>query len=118
MEIVRILDNFKPLEGSVLSIGSYDGIHRGHLEIVSSIVHHGRARGIPSTLITFEPHPRHVLDKRNKNNYLFLRPETIITYFYVQRQQLLIFRSRDLTSSFLGPGPMKTNQFRPYLCCV
>ena len=75
MEIVRILDNFKPLKGSVLSIGSYDGIHRGHLEIVSSIVHHGRARGIPSTLITFEPHPRHILDKRNKKLPMLMRLE-------------------------------------------
>tara|TARA_Y100000768_G_scaffold197688_1_gene148572 strand:+ start:1148 stop:2038 length:891 start_codon:yes stop_codon:yes gene_type:complete len=47
----------------VLTLGSYDGIHRGHREILSSVVHHARARGIPSVLVTFDPHPRHVLEK-------------------------------------------------------
>jgi riboflavin kinase/FMN adenylyltransferase len=75
MEVIRSLDNFKPLQGSVLTIGSYDGIHRGHLEIISSIVHYGRARGLPSTLITFEPHPRHILERSNQKLPVLMRIE-------------------------------------------
>ena len=63
MEIIRSLENLNPMQGSVLTLGSYDGIHRGHREILSSVVHHSRARSLPSVLITFDPHPRHVLEK-------------------------------------------------------
>ncbi len=63
MEIIHSLESLNPLRGSVLTLGSYDGIHRGHREILSSVVHHARARGIPSVLVTFDPHPRHVLEK-------------------------------------------------------
>ena len=67
MEIIRSIDNFTPLRASVLTIGSYDGIHRGHHEILSSVVNHAHARDLPSVLITFDPHPRHVLeDNENK----------------------------------------------------
>ena len=67
MEVIRSIDNFNPLSSSVLTIGSYDGIHRGHHEILSSVVNHASARGLPSVLITFDPHPRHVLeDNDNK----------------------------------------------------
>lgn len=62
MEIIRQLDSFKPLDSSVLTIGSYDGIHRGHHNILSAVVNHAQARDVPSVLATFEPHPRHILD--------------------------------------------------------
>ena len=63
MEIIRSLESLNPMQGSVLTLGSYDGIHRGHREILSSVVHHARAKNLPSVLITFDPHPRHVLEK-------------------------------------------------------
>ena len=63
MEIIHSLESLNPLQGSVLTLGSYDGIHRGHREILSSVVNHARARRLPSVLITFDPHPRHVLEK-------------------------------------------------------
>tara|TARA_B100002051_G_scaffold10132_1_gene8623 strand:- start:1503 stop:2441 length:939 start_codon:yes stop_codon:yes gene_type:complete len=63
MEIIRSLESLNPLQGSVLTLGSYDGIHRGHREILSSVVNHARARSLKSVLITFDPHPRHVLEK-------------------------------------------------------
>ena len=62
MEIIRSLKRFKPLSSSVLTIGSYDGIHRGHHEILSAVVNHAHARSVPSVLVTFDPHPRHILD--------------------------------------------------------
>ena len=62
MEIIRNLKNHNPLAASVLTIGSYDGIHRGHHDILSAVVNHAHARKIPSVLVTFDPHPRHILD--------------------------------------------------------
>jgi len=62
MEIIRNLNNHNPLAASVLTIGSYDGIHRGHHDILSAVVNHAHARKVPSALVTFDPHPRHILD--------------------------------------------------------
>ena len=62
MEVIRDIGEIKPLSSSVLTIGSYDGIHRGHHDILSSVVSHAHARRVLSVLITFDPHPRHVLD--------------------------------------------------------
>ena len=62
MEIIRELKTFIPLKSSVLTIGSYDGIHRGHHDIISAVVNHANARNVQSVLVTFDPHPRHVLD--------------------------------------------------------
>jgi len=62
MVVTHQLDSFNPLNSSVLTIGSYDGIHRGHHNILSAVVNHANARKVPSVLTTFEPHPRHILD--------------------------------------------------------
>ena len=62
MEIIRNIKEYNRLAASVLTIGSYDGIHRGHHDILSAVVNHAHARKVPSVLVTFDPHPRHILD--------------------------------------------------------
>jgi riboflavin kinase / FMN adenylyltransferase len=47
--------------GSVLTIGTFDGVHRGHREILRRLVERGRAAGLPTALITFRPHPLSVI---------------------------------------------------------
>jgi len=46
---------------SVATIGVFDGVHRGHAEIIGKAVEQARARDIPSVLVTFVPHPSEVL---------------------------------------------------------
>ena len=41
----------------VLTIGVFDGVHRGHRELITRAVDSARERGIPSVLMTFDPHP-------------------------------------------------------------
>jgi riboflavin kinase/FMN adenylyltransferase len=43
-------------------MGTFDGIHRGHLALVKPLIAGARAAGAASVLVTFEPHPRCVLD--------------------------------------------------------
>ena len=45
----------------VATIGNYDGVHRGHLAILSSVVESARREGCLSMLITFDPHPLSVV---------------------------------------------------------
>lgn len=45
----------------VLTIGVFDGVHRGHAELIARAVKSGRARGVPAVLMTFDPHPMEVV---------------------------------------------------------
>ncbi|MGC8773852.1 MAG: bifunctional riboflavin kinase/FAD synthetase [Chlorobaculum sp.] len=49
-------------EPSVVTIGSFDGLHVGHRKIVGSMIGHARELGFRSVVVTFEPHPRIVLE--------------------------------------------------------
>ena len=45
----------------VLTIGVFDGVHRGHAELIARAVKSSRARGVPTVLMTFDPHPMEVV---------------------------------------------------------
>ncbi len=47
--------------GAVVTVGSFDGVHRGHRAVVAETVRRARAAGRASVLVTFEPHPLAVL---------------------------------------------------------
>ncbi|MFI9365486.1 bifunctional riboflavin kinase/FAD synthetase [Kitasatospora sp. NPDC053057] len=46
---------------SVVTIGSFDGVHRGHQLIIGQAVERARELGLPSVVVTFDPHPREVI---------------------------------------------------------
>ncbi|MGW0914800.1 bifunctional riboflavin kinase/FAD synthetase [Streptomyces sp. NPDC002784] len=46
---------------SVVTIGSYDGVHRGHQLIIRHTVERARELGLPAVVVTFDPHPKEVL---------------------------------------------------------
>ena len=58
----------RSLGRSFLSLGSFDGLHLGHQAVVGTLVGCARAEGVAATVITFEPHPRCVLDPVNCPN--------------------------------------------------
>ena len=41
-----------------LTIGNFDGVHRGHQAMLALLINEARHRGVPSCVMTFEPHPR------------------------------------------------------------
>ncbi|MFE7721730.1 bifunctional riboflavin kinase/FAD synthetase [Nocardia rhizosphaerihabitans] len=45
----------------VLTIGVFDGVHRGHAQLISRAVAAAKKRGVPSVLMTFDPHPMEVV---------------------------------------------------------
>ena len=59
MELVRGLANLRdPHRGSVVTIGNYDGVHRGHQHMLATVTGRARELGLPATVVTFEPTPR------------------------------------------------------------
>jgi riboflavin kinase/FMN adenylyltransferase len=45
----------------VVTIGVFDGVHRGHQVIIGAAVERARALGLPSVVLTFDPHPSEVV---------------------------------------------------------
>lgn len=52
--------------GCVLTIGNFDGVHRGHQALLAKLVALSRATGLPSAVLTFEPHPREYFAHENR----------------------------------------------------
>jgi len=51
----------KILDASVVTIGNFDGVHRGHAAIFAHLKQHSISIGLPSVVVTFEPHPLKIL---------------------------------------------------------
>lgn len=51
-----------PRQGSVVTVGTFDGVHLGHLAVLDEISARAKAAGRASVLVTFEPHPLEVVN--------------------------------------------------------
>lgn len=50
------------VSGTVVTVGTFDGVHLGHRDVIRRLVDKSRASGFPSLLVTFEPHPLEVVN--------------------------------------------------------
>ena len=58
------------LDGAWLTIGAYDGVHRGHQAILKQLSREAHAAGAAAALLTFYPHPSEVLRGPQHSFYL------------------------------------------------
>ncbi len=49
------------LPGCVVTLGNFDGVHRGHRAVLAELLAQARDRGVPAVALTFDPHPLAVL---------------------------------------------------------
>lgn len=61
MAVFFDIDQLPTFNNTVLTIGTFDGVHLGHRVILNEVVKHAKAVNGESVLITFEPHPRKLL---------------------------------------------------------
>jgi len=61
MKVFKGLNNLPPFENAVATIGSFDGVHSGHRELLRRVTSTAAASDGESIVLTFEPHPRYVL---------------------------------------------------------
>jgi riboflavin kinase/FMN adenylyltransferase len=50
-------------QNTVITIGTFDGVHIGHKKIIERLIEVGKAKKLEPTLLTFFPHPRMILQK-------------------------------------------------------
>lgn len=57
MKLLRDGRHKKVLEGSVVTLGNFDGVHLGHMRILTRLLGRARLLRVPAVVYTFEPHP-------------------------------------------------------------
>lgn len=57
MKLFRSLNQLKNIPPLALTIGNFDGVHRGHFEIISTVKKIAKEKNLASAILTFEPHP-------------------------------------------------------------
>ncbi len=61
MQVHREINKLPPFRKAAITIGTFDGVHKGHQQIINALVEKAKGSGGESVLITFHPHPRKIV---------------------------------------------------------
>jgi len=61
VRVWRGLDEVEDVKRSVVTVGVFDGVHRGHRHVIAQVVRHAAELGADAIVVTFDPHPMAVL---------------------------------------------------------
>jgi riboflavin kinase/FMN adenylyltransferase len=89
------------LEQSWLTIGSFDGVHLGHQQIIHDLIKGAHDNGLPAVVVTFHPHPQLIIKEEGRPFYLTLP---------TKRAQLLGDLGVDIVLTY--PFSRETSQMR------
>ena len=78
MKIYRSIEDYNEVKRSVVTIGTFDGIHLGHKKILSRLIKSSKNKDLNSVVLTFFPHPRIILNKYNEVKMIDTLDEKII----------------------------------------
>ncbi len=67
MRVFRDLNNLPAFKNSVITIGTFDGVHKGHQKLIERINFLAKQNHGESIIITFHPHPRIVINPQDKS---------------------------------------------------
>ncbi|WP_147820498.1 bifunctional riboflavin kinase/FAD synthetase [Salidesulfovibrio onnuriiensis] len=94
MIVVRTPEEIKEtLTGASVTIGNFDGVHKGHQILIKQTCSKAKALGLTSVIVTFDPHPLRVLTQRNSPPFITLTQQKLelVSQFGPQIALLLEF---------------------------
>jgi riboflavin kinase/FMN adenylyltransferase len=65
MKIYKSINEYNESKNSIITIGTFDGIHKGHQKIFNKVINASKQNNLSSVVLTFFPHPRIILNKYN-----------------------------------------------------
>jgi riboflavin kinase/FMN adenylyltransferase len=93
MQIIRGLAHLKPFaNGCVLTIGNFDGLHKGHRAVIKKLAARGEALGLPVVIMIFEPQPLEYFLKDNEPSRLSALRDKVLQFSALPVDNLLITR--------------------------
>ena len=63
MKLFNTLEEIVDIDGTVIALGNFDGVHKGHQELIMRTVKTAEAAHLKSAVFTFSNHPRNILSK-------------------------------------------------------
>jgi riboflavin kinase/FMN adenylyltransferase len=82
----------RALQGAVVAIGNFDGVHRGHRAVIAAAIMRAQKLGRPAAALTFEPHPRS-----------FFRPDQPLFRLTDEHAKLRLFAGAGLDGAIVLP---------------
>ncbi len=70
----------RPKSHSAVTMGSFDGVHKGHQALIAKAIERARQNKISALVLTYEPHPRLVLGDPSKVQLLIVLPEKLFLF--------------------------------------
>jgi len=65
MQVHRDINNLPFFKNAAITIGTFDGVHSGHLQIINQLKKEAQRTDGETVIITFDPHPRMILNEQN-----------------------------------------------------
>src|SRR3954468_11892973 len=75
MHVYRDINNLPAFRNAILTIGTFDGVHRGHSQIIHQLLEEAKKTGGTAVVITFYPHPKQVIAGKEKPVFVLNTPE-------------------------------------------
>jgi riboflavin kinase / FMN adenylyltransferase len=75
MKVYRDINALPIFDNAVITTGSFDGVHTGHLQIINQLLKEAKEINGTPILITFYPHPKQVVQMKEKSLHILNNPE-------------------------------------------
>lgn len=100
-EIIRTLSDAQITQPSVVTIGSFDGLHRGHARLIQTVTEHAAEKHAASVVVTLNPHPR-----------LVLRPDSPMLLLSTLEERLALLANQGLDYVVVFPFSLEQSRLR------
>jgi riboflavin kinase/FMN adenylyltransferase len=90
LKIFHSINDFSSNKKTILTLGTFDGVHIGHKKILEKVTQHTKDENYESLVLTFFPHPRMVLQEQSDIKLLNTIPEKIELLEKIGIQNLVI----------------------------
>src|SRR3569623_789705 len=87
---------------TAIAIGIFDGVHKGHQQVIKSMAAHAKSIKAKSGIVTFFPHPVHVL-----------RPDLSLPYLMSLNHRLLLFKELGIDFVYVIKFDQKFSRIDP-----